>query len=176
MVGGSKTVLDMGTEYRSLAFSMGGQGDWRTVTSLPNILKLFNPTLRGASMSNTVVASRQTSGYNMAVSAGDSLDMVEQAWHLVKRMRRDPKMDFNRDWKMVTVFVGANDIGRNLCNNTLGFLPRCRNLSSRREASSYNAGRCIGMPVPSSTGRMSRDPWIYFTLTSPGTGPYCTTV
>ena len=125
MVGGSKTVLDMGLEYRSLAFSMGGQGDWRTVTSLPNILKLFNPTLRGASMSNTVVASGQTSGYNMAVSAGDSMDMEEQAWHLVKRMRRDPKMDFNRDWKMVTVFVGANDIIRNLCNTSVGFLPRC---------------------------------------------------
>jgi phospholipase B1 len=38
-----------GREYREVSFSVGGQTTWREVVTLPNILKIFNPNLYGAS-------------------------------------------------------------------------------------------------------------------------------
>lgn len=35
--------IDLYQENRGLAWSIGGQWDWRNVTTLPNILKVFNP-------------------------------------------------------------------------------------------------------------------------------------
>ncbi|KFB42605.1 phospholipase b, plb1 [Anopheles sinensis] len=35
--------FDLYMENRGLAWSIGGQWDWRNVTTLPNILKVFNP-------------------------------------------------------------------------------------------------------------------------------------
>jgi hypothetical protein len=36
-------------EYREVSFSVGGHSTWREVVTLPNILKIFNPNLYGAS-------------------------------------------------------------------------------------------------------------------------------
>ena len=120
MATGASSPLAILTEYRGLSFSMGGQGDWRECLTLPNILKMFNPSLQGASVSETVVGSGFTSGYNLAVSGSDSGDLVRQAWSLVRKMRRDPLIDFHQDWKMVTVLTGHNDLCRNTCNSTIG--------------------------------------------------------
>ena len=35
--------IDLSMENRGLAWSIGGQWNWRNVTTLPNILKVFNP-------------------------------------------------------------------------------------------------------------------------------------
>ena len=46
---GAESVLDIGKRYRGVSFSSGGAGTWRDVVTLPNILKIFNPYLYGAS-------------------------------------------------------------------------------------------------------------------------------
>ena len=47
--GRAESILDIGTEYRTVSFSIGGEGTWRDMVTLPNLLKLFNPDLYGAS-------------------------------------------------------------------------------------------------------------------------------
>lgn len=37
------SVRDLYMENRGLSWSIGGQWNWRNVTTLPNILKEFNP-------------------------------------------------------------------------------------------------------------------------------------
>ena len=37
-------------QYRGVSFAIGGLESWRTVTTLPNILKVFNPNIVGGSV------------------------------------------------------------------------------------------------------------------------------
>ena len=46
-------------------------------------------------------------------------DMPGQAELLVKRMKKNPKIDFQNDWKVITIFVGGNDLCR-FCYNKVG--------------------------------------------------------
>jgi hypothetical protein len=48
--GKALTVVGVLTEYRGMSWSIGGDADLRTVTTLPNILKLYNKNLRGFSL------------------------------------------------------------------------------------------------------------------------------
>ncbi len=36
--------------------------------------------------------------------------MVPQAWDLIERARNDSRIDFDNDWKLVTLWVGGNDL------------------------------------------------------------------
>ena len=40
----------------------------------------------------------------------DFRDMPGQAELLVKRMKSNPNTDFDNDWKIITLFVGGNDL------------------------------------------------------------------
>lgn len=37
-------------------------------------------------------------------------EMPEQARNLVRSMKNDPTVDFENDWKFITVFIGGNDL------------------------------------------------------------------
>jgi phospholipase B1 len=116
----ANSVLDIFKEYRGVSFSVGGDKTWREYITLPNILELFNPNLYGQSYGITRVGSRETSGYNFAVSGATSAELAGQAWRLVQAMRKDPWIDFYTDWKMVTIIIGHNDACTHICNSTLG--------------------------------------------------------
>ena len=62
----------------------------------------------------------ETSGYNFAVSGSTSIELAEQAQRLVEAMRKDPWINFYKDWKMVTILIGHNDACTHVCNSTLG--------------------------------------------------------
>lgn len=51
----------------------------------------------------------------MAEIGAVSYDMPFMAQSLVKRIRADPRVDFKRDWKLVTIAVGGNDICSFVC-------------------------------------------------------------
>ena len=36
--------------------------------------------------------------------------MPEQARELINKMKNDPTVDFENDWKLFTVFIGGNDL------------------------------------------------------------------
>lgn len=48
------TLFDNIIENRGISWSIGGQGNWRTYLTLPNILKLFNSDLYGYSMADGI--------------------------------------------------------------------------------------------------------------------------
>jgi len=107
------SVLDIAQEYRGVSFSIGGERSWREIVTLPNILKLFNSKLYGAS-------SSRRRGYNYAVAGATSLQLIHQAKRLVRDMSRDPYVKFHQDWKMITILIGHNDACTHTCNSTLG--------------------------------------------------------
>ena len=48
--------------------------------------------------------------------------MPGQAELLVDRLRSDPKVDFENDWKLITIFIGGNDLC-DYCNDEEEFSP-----------------------------------------------------
>ncbi|MGH0142258.1 UNVERIFIED_CONTAM: hypothetical protein FKN15_075902 [Acipenser sinensis] len=98
--------------YSCLLFSIGGNDNLDTVTTLPNILKQFNPSLIGFSKGT----GKRNSGFNMAVGGAKAIDIPDQANRLVQALRDSQDVDFQNDWKLVTVFIGGNDLC-NYCND-----------------------------------------------------------
>ncbi|XP_057716362.1 phospholipase B1, membrane-associated isoform X2 [Corythoichthys intestinalis] len=109
-------------EYRGLSWSIGGDENIETVTTLPNILREFNPSLTGFSQG----VGKQDSPaafLNQAVAGAKSGDVVEQVRTLVDMMKNDTRIDFQNDWKVITMFIGGNDIC-DFCTDTVIFSPR----------------------------------------------------
>ncbi|XP_030372138.1 phospholipase B1, membrane-associated-like [Scaptodrosophila lebanonensis] len=103
-------------ENRGVSFAIGGHGNWKQYLTLPNILKEFNPRLYGYALTDGL-ASDRTSRFNVAEPAAMSRDMPYMARVLVKRLQRDPHVNMERDWKMVTLLIGNNDFCLDLCLN-----------------------------------------------------------
>ena len=48
-------------------------------------------------------------------------DMPGQAQNLVNKLKADSTIDFQNDWKMITLFVGGNNLCA-FCRNVVGTL------------------------------------------------------
>ncbi|KAG6930949.1 phospholipase B1 [Chelydra serpentina] len=106
-VGAKATSLnDLQTAWRGLSWSIGGDGTLEAHTTLPNILKKFNPELFGFSTGT----EKETAGFNSAVGGAKANNMSTQARELVELMRGSSKINFKEDWKVITLFVGGNDL------------------------------------------------------------------
>uniref|UniRef100_A0A8C2IL64 Phospholipase B1, membrane-associated n=1 Tax=Cyprinus carpio TaxID=7962 RepID=A0A8C2IL64_CYPCA len=114
-------LLGVLTQYRGLSWSIGGDENLTTITTLPNILREFNPSLTGYSLGKGSANSLR-SFLNQAVPGAKSDDMVTQAHALIKRMKADSRIDFQNDWKIITVFIGGNDICAH-CSDTRYYSP-----------------------------------------------------
>uniref|UniRef100_A0A8C3X2L1 Phospholipase B1, membrane-associated n=1 Tax=Catagonus wagneri TaxID=51154 RepID=A0A8C3X2L1_9CETA len=97
---------DLPTSWRGLSWSIGGDGDLETHTTLPNILKKFNPSILGFSTGTR----EETAGLNVAVEGARARDMPAQARDLVERMKNSPEINLQKDWKLITLFIGSNDL------------------------------------------------------------------
>lgn len=91
--------MQVTNENRGMSWSGGGQGTWREFLTLPNILKEFNPDLVGYALKDSR-AFQRASVFNVAEINSMSQDMPWQANNLVKRMRSDPRVDLEKDWKV----------------------------------------------------------------------------
>ena len=78
---------------------VGGQGTWRHFLTIPNILKEFNPKLFGFSLADSFTHHRE-SQFNIAEIGAMSQDLPFMTRQLVKRIKKDPRVDFNNDWKV----------------------------------------------------------------------------
>lgn len=118
-------------ENRGLSWSIGGQWNWKNVTTLPNILKEYNPKLVGYSR-NDALPFHEDTQFNMAeigkpkvslmrkfllmlLIGAVSADIPFMAKALVRRIKRDKRINFKKDWKMVTICMGGNDICSFIC-------------------------------------------------------------
>ncbi|XP_077989678.1 phospholipase B1, membrane-associated-like [Glandiceps talaboti] len=117
----AKTIVGVITEYRGVSWSIGGDESYDSVPTLPNILRQYNPDIIGYS---TGTGGRDSAGahFNVARPSGISEEMPEQARMLVERLQNDASVDFQNDWKVVTLFIGGNDLCR-WCNNEEKFAP-----------------------------------------------------
>lgn len=104
----SNSFSDLFMENRGLSWSIGGQYNWRNVTTLPNILKVFNPKLVGYSR-NDAFPFHKDSQFNVAEIGAVSADLPFMAEVLVRRIRRDRRVNFKKNWKMLTICMGGND-------------------------------------------------------------------
>ncbi|XP_040574332.1 phospholipase B1, membrane-associated [Lepeophtheirus salmonis] len=102
-------------EYRGVSFSAGGLGTWREYLTVPNILKNFNPKLYGFSTGTNKVRNEKNIDYNMARSGATSKDLLRQVHLLIEKIKRDPHIDYGKDWKMITIFIGHNDVCSHTC-------------------------------------------------------------
>ncbi|XP_059177532.1 phospholipase B1, membrane-associated-like [Physella acuta] len=110
-------------DYRGVSWSIGGDESYSTLPTLPNILRMYNSDLHGYSKG----VDNQHIGYNMAISGARTFDIIQQAYLLVQKMRLDPLVDIENDWKVLTIFIGGNDL-----------LDTCRVIASSTEMYANN--------------------------------------
>ncbi|KAM8716620.1 hypothetical protein ACLKA7_003492 [Drosophila subpalustris] len=106
---------DLMVEYRGFAYTGGGIESWRTVLTLPNILKLYNPNLYGFAVAHSLSADVKRSRFNVAEPMLYLLDLPFQVHVLIDRLRRDLKVNMAEHWKLLSIHVGPNDICSELC-------------------------------------------------------------
>ncbi|XP_010140270.1 PREDICTED: phospholipase B1, membrane-associated, partial [Buceros rhinoceros silvestris] len=114
-------VLDVLTQYRGVSWSVGGNENISTVTTLANILREFNPSLIGYS-TGTGRQTSENAALNQAVAGAHAEDLPAQASQLVQRMKNDTRINLQTDWKLITVFIGGNDLCQ-LCKNPAHYSP-----------------------------------------------------
>ncbi|XP_053192692.1 phospholipase B1, membrane-associated-like [Scomber japonicus] len=102
----AKNVFDLNKEYKGVSWSIGGDATLETVTTLPNILKKFNPSLKGFSKGQLAVQK----GFNMAVSEAKTSEIGAQVQALIKAIKDNKAVNFEKDWKLLTLFIGGNDL------------------------------------------------------------------
>lgn len=102
-----------GVQWYPVSLS-GGEATWRQYLTLPNILKEYNPNLKGYSTGKGEFLSKN-SGMNVAFPVSADADALMQAKYLVRKMKSDRQIDFKNDWKVSPLNRGyfystANDI------------------------------------------------------------------
>jgi phospholipase B1 len=114
----AKTIFGLLVENRGNAWSGGGKWNLEQITTMPNILKKYSSNLRGFSRFNNFAKTigPNKNSLNVAVSGSEAHHMPNQARDLIKRIKNDKKIDFEKDWKLVTMFIGGNDLC-DFCND-----------------------------------------------------------
>ncbi|XP_076815182.1 phospholipase B1, membrane-associated-like [Clavelina lepadiformis] len=102
------TAVGILTEYRGLSWTIGGEETLATSITLPNILRKFNPKVKGYSVGSSYMD--RDLWFNAAVAGARARDMSNQATDLVRRMKTDNRTNYENDWKLVTIFIGGNDL------------------------------------------------------------------
>lgn len=110
----SRNILEGLVENRGLSWCIGGQGNWRTTLTLPNIMKEFNPKLFGYSLKDSYNVHQQAQ-FNVAENIATASDMPYNAKILLNRMKADPRVDMKRQWKLFTLMIGGNDFCSDIC-------------------------------------------------------------
>ncbi|CAF0724936.1 unnamed protein product [Rotaria sp. Silwood1] len=116
------SVVAVIVEYRGVSWSIGGDENLQKVVTLANILRQFNSKLDGYSL-GTGNRNSSKAGFNVAKAGAISSDMPSQANLLVERMTQAlGAAKFAADWKLVTFFIGGNDLC-SYCKATDRFSP-----------------------------------------------------
>ena len=104
-------VIQVLREYRGFSWSSGGFKSFRRgVTTIPNIIKEYNKDLVGYATVRAGTVNNPGAQLNVAVPGQKAPDMPDQAWDLVEKMKLRTDVNMKEDWKMVTIFIGGNDL------------------------------------------------------------------
>ncbi|XP_060044558.1 phospholipase B1, membrane-associated-like [Erinaceus europaeus] len=94
------------TSWRGVSWSIGGDKNLQNQTTLPNILRKFNTQIHGSSTGTW----KETAGLNVATEQARSRDLMNQVKDLVQQMKSMPEINLAEDWKLITIFIGINDL------------------------------------------------------------------
>ncbi|KJH48552.1 GDSL-like protein [Dictyocaulus viviparus] len=97
--------------YPGNSYITGGDGTLKEHITVANILRLFNPNIIGMSYGS---GKNDNSSFNVAVVGQTSIDIPRQARDLIQRMRTRG-VDLANDWKLISIFIGINDLGGRQC-------------------------------------------------------------
>ncbi|XP_076172661.1 phospholipase B1, membrane-associated isoform X2 [Ptiloglossa arizonensis] len=111
----STNLFQIGIENRGVSASIGGEGTWRTYLTLPNILKEYNPNLMGYSLGDSLLP-HQASQLNVAEAGAMSRDMPFMARYLINKIKRSPKINIKKHWKLISLMIGSNDFCSDICH------------------------------------------------------------
>ncbi|KAJ8044684.1 Phospholipase B1, membrane-associated [Holothuria leucospilota] len=103
------SLSEMVGEFRGRSWPVGGDLTIEEVSTLPNILKKYNPDLKGYSLGISGWGSEEAA-FNTAISGGRSEHMTIMTEAMIEKMKEHPEVDFDNDWKVVTAFIGGNDL------------------------------------------------------------------
>lgn len=133
---GASNVLELLKEYRGVSWGIGGDADLNSVITLPNMLKRFNPNVKGFSVG---VGNFNSEGanFNVGQPGHTSHDIYEQARVLVERIRNSDEIDFNQDWKMINIFIGGNDVCNSCDPKYAGYFTATRYINNLRSTLDY---------------------------------------
>jgi phospholipase B1 len=96
---------------RGESYSVGGDRNLEDgVVTLANILRKYNEDLKGFSQCSKTLRNVKMSSFNVAVPGATNLGLENQAESLIKKMMADATVDFEKDWKVITLFIGGNDL------------------------------------------------------------------
>ncbi|XP_049820402.1 phospholipase B1, membrane-associated isoform X2 [Aethina tumida] len=99
---------------RGLSPTAGGQSNWREFLTVANILKEFNPKLKGYAEEASLNTHKQAQ-FNVAQTGAMSMDVPHMTRLLVKRIKSHPYVNFEEDWKLISLMIGPNDFCLNIC-------------------------------------------------------------
>ncbi|XP_030247652.1 phospholipase B1, membrane-associated [Sparus aurata] len=119
------TILAIPFEFRQVSWSIGGYGTFQNVITLANIFKLFNPRLMFPSPVMTLHGTATTvnkTGFNFAITGHNTLNVSDQIRTMIDTFKSYPGLNFQEDWKVVTMLIGMNDIC-DYCKNKELFSP-----------------------------------------------------
>uniref|UniRef100_A0A0M3HTL5 SGNH_hydro domain-containing protein n=1 Tax=Ascaris lumbricoides TaxID=6252 RepID=A0A0M3HTL5_ASCLU len=103
--------------HPEVSFSMGGEGDLKKHITIPNILRKLGASLTGYS-------TKESTGLNLAFPGAQSSHLHRQAVELVQRFPEEVK---SNKWKLLTIFVGLNDMAGELFQRVRFLSPSSRN-------------------------------------------------
>lgn len=103
-------------EYRSHVFSIGGVHDAYTIFKF---IEHFNPKVVGGAMGPTIPLTKGK-WLDGAVSHASVQDVPAQIDYLVNTLKTEyaKEVDFQNDWKLLTIFIGANNLCSACSNDT----------------------------------------------------------
>eukprot|EP00057_Strongylocentrotus_purpuratus_P034486 XP_795426.3 PREDICTED: phospholipase B1, membrane-associated [Strongylocentrotus purpuratus] len=98
-------------EYPGQSASMGGDKTLEEIITIPNIFRKYNSHLHGYSTGLSIIDTQPINKrLNLAISGAVAEEMPEQVRKLIRKMKNDPIIDFENDWKFITILIGGNDL------------------------------------------------------------------
>ncbi|KAM7443748.1 hypothetical protein ABFA07_007625 [Porites harrisoni] len=99
------------TDFKGISWSIGGEGYLNQSTTLPNIIRQFNPLLKGASVTSPSMDNiPYNDDLNVAFVGASARDLENQAKDFVSRLKNMKNIDYENDWKLLTMWIGTEDL------------------------------------------------------------------
>ncbi|ELU02977.1 hypothetical protein CAPTEDRAFT_121773, partial [Capitella teleta] len=108
---GAENLIAVVSQNRGEVWSHGGDESLEfPVITLTNVIRKFSPAVRGYSFCGSTTLNVRKSAFNLAEAGARNVHLPQQTEDLIARMKNDTTIDYQNDWKVVTILLGGNDL------------------------------------------------------------------